>query len=120
MRYDENFVVAVDFDGTIAKGSTFGSTGTLDTEARDVLKELKALGCVLVLWTCREGDDLEEAIGLLDRWGVPMDYFNEYPLRNGNPKVNADFYIDDKAWTGPIDWAAVRDHVKELKDNASV
>ena len=116
MRHDENFVVAVDFDGTVTQGFVGTATGPLNQKAREVLLQLKALGCVLVLWTTREGDELEEAVGLLDEWGIPMDWFNEYPLRNGFPKVNADFHIDDKAWTGPIDWDAVLRHVKELKE----
>lgn len=102
--YDWNIVIAVDFDNTLTEGSTFAGTGKISHRALRWIALMQKLGAKMVLWTTREGDDLQEALLLLEEHGVSFDYVNEYPLRNGGRKVNADMYIDDKANDGRIRW----------------
>lgn len=113
MKYDTAFVVAIDFDNTITQNSTYEQTGTLNQEAAVAIRKLKELGCVLVLWTCREGKDLEEAISLIKKWELPFDYVNEYPPRGSSKKVNVDFYIDDKSWIRALDWGRIVQYLSQ-------
>ena len=91
----------------------------LNNKAKESIIKLKELGCVLVLWTTREGKDLEEALSLLKKWGIDFDYINNYPLRNSGNKINADFYIDDKSQINKkIDWDKTIQFIEsEMKKN---
>ncbi len=58
----------------------------------------------LILWTCRNGDALLEAIKFCENYGLMFNYINENTkevLDNyggiDNRKITADIYIDDKA-----------------------
>lgn len=104
MGYDTNVVVAVDFDNTITVGSVYGTTGRISRRSVWWLRKIRRLGCKMVLWTTREGTDLDEAAEMLDSVGLAFDYVNAYPLRGCARKVNADVYIDDKANDGKIRW----------------
>ena len=119
MKYDTNFAVAIDFDNTITINSTYEKTGTLNPVAAEYIKKLKEIGCKLILWTCREGQDLDEAINLIHEWNLPFDYINEYPLRGNSKKVNVDFYIDDKSYIEPICWQEILQYIKN-KINISI
>lgn len=64
-------------------------------------KELRKKGNILILWTCREGKDLEEALVLCSKQELFFDYVNEntkeYVERYGKSrKVCCDYFIDDK------------------------
>ena len=112
MKYDNDFAVAIDFDNTITQNSTYEQTGTLNEEAAEAIIHLKEIGCKLILWTCRTGKDLDEAVALAKDWKLPFDYVNEYPPRGDSKKVNVDFYIDDKSWTRPLDWNEIVRFIK--------
>lgn len=56
-------IIAVDFDGTITEPSSKPKTGAIREDVIDVLKRLSK-NHKLILWTCREGQDLEEAVTL--------------------------------------------------------
>ena len=62
-----------------------------------------SLASVLILWTCRVGERLEEAVAACAEWGLVFDAVNDnLPERiatyGANPrKVNADEYWDDRA-----------------------
>lgn len=121
--YDTNYVVAIDFDNTITQGTTYEHTGTLNPIAKKYIEKIKQLGCVTVLWTTRDGEDLIEAINLLKEWNMMQlfDYINNYPLRNSGNKINVDFYIDDKSWITPIDWKGVYKFIeKGVNKNATI
>lgn len=67
-------------------------------------KNQKQKGNILILWTCREGSDLQEAIESCKNIGLVFDYINEnVPERTkrfGNDcrKIGADIYLDDRAF----------------------
>lgn len=114
MRYDENVVVAFDFDNTLTSGSTYLGTGSVSKTAVYWFWEIRKLGVVTVLWTTREGDDLAEAVYIMKQVGVEFDYVNSYPLREPGRKLNADVYIDDKANDGKLRWWRTYRKVKKL------
>ena len=95
MRYPP--ILAIDFDGTITRDNDFPHIGKIMPEAQEVLQELHEKGCKLILWTCRNGQDLENAVTWCQAWGIPIDYVNENipEIKFGNPKIFANYYIDD-------------------------
>lgn len=95
-------VYAVDFDGTLCKNA-WPNIGKPHTHTIEWLKELKKNDCKLILWTCREGMDLVNAIVWCADQGLFFDAVNdnleEYKKKFGNNsrKIFADYYVDDKS-----------------------
>ncbi len=95
-------IIAVDFDGTICE-SAWPDIGKPIWPIIDQLKFAKEHGDKLILWTCREGDKLYEAVAWCKERGLEFDAINanlqESVERWGTAprKVGADLYIDDKA-----------------------
>lgn len=96
-------VIAVDFDGTIVE-NMYPEIGAPKYDVVYALKDFRAAGNKLILWTCRDGIDLERAVNYCEKiLGLHFDYINtdtdealkKYPGRGR--KVGADLYIDDKA-----------------------
>lgn len=96
-------IIAVDFDGTLCSNA-FPDIGE---PYWDIIAALRALKenteCTLILWTCRVGDRLREAVDWCDDHGLHFDEVNNNHSKNvddfgTNPrKVFADLYIDDKS-----------------------
>jgi len=96
------YTIAIDFDGTLA----ITDYPTIIQPKLDTIhRALKAReeGATLVLWTCRDGKDLDAAVEFCSKHGLVFDYVNEnVPTRSeyfhGNSrKISADEYWDDKA-----------------------
>ena len=102
-RIPEEFrdkVIAVDFDGTLFEKKRFPGFGAPKLGLIGTLRYLqRKRGCKLILWTCREGRDLEMALEGCGGVGLHFDAVNEgLPgERRTSRKINADIYIDDKA-----------------------
>lgn len=101
-------VIAIDFDDTITKPSIFPTMGEIRPEAIEVIKMLKER-YILILWTCREGLFLKEAVDALLNCGIKFDYINECPQKTR--KVVADIYIDDRAFGGCVDWDIIKNEL---------
>lgn len=90
-------IIAVDYDGTLKndKGLNLGLIGRL--------RKAQLNGNIVILWTCRDGKRLQEAVKELRSVGFAPNYVNEncpeaIRILGHNPrKVFADVYIDDKA-----------------------
>ena len=92
--------IAVDFDGTLI----FNKYPALENPNMDlinfILKYRKHY--IWVLWTCRSGQMLQEAVDYMKSFGIEFDYVNENrpdaieEWNNDCRKVWADYYIDDK------------------------
>lgn len=110
-KYD---TIAVDFDGTICEFE-YPAIGPLIPRAKEVLTRYKEQGGHIVIWTCRCGPRLAEAIMWLKAQGVPFDNVNmnmrhrERAFGGDTRKVSADLYIDDKN-PGGVDW----DQIEEI------
>lgn len=95
-------IIAVDFDGTLAK-TRFPEIIEPIPQAIELCKALQKNGAILILWTCRCGKDLEDAVEWCKTQGLVFDLINENVPENvekfGNDsrKVFAHEYIDDKA-----------------------
>lgn len=95
------WIIAVDFDGTIVE-NRFPEIGMVKRETVRQLKLAKEQGCALILWTCRTGKALREAIQLTDSEGIQFDAINDNldevkALGWEARKVYANEYWDDKA-----------------------
>lgn len=95
-------VIAVDFDGTLCEDK-FPDIGE---PKLTVIKQLlfeKLIGNKIILWTCREGKYLEDALNACKDWGITFDAINanlpERIIQYGNDcrKVGADEYWDDRS-----------------------
>ena len=94
-------VYAVDFDGYLCTNA-WPDIGEPHHSVIEHFKALKRKGNKLILWTCREGEKLEEAIRWCAGHGLTFDAHNaNLPELNelyGNDcrKIGADYYCDDK------------------------
>lgn len=100
-------VLGVDFDGTLSFGK-WPEAGPANTGLIDFLLHRKFTGDKIILWTCREGEDLDVAVKWCEEQGLSFDAVNdnlpetiEY-FGNNSRKINCDFYIDDKAVMGNV------------------
>jgi len=97
-------VIAVDFDGCLCV-NRWPMIGAANTEAIQVLIRLREQGAKVILWTCRAGARLDEAVAWCRQRGLAFDAVNDnlperVALYGGDTcKVSADEYWDDLAVT---------------------
>ena len=93
-------IVAVDFDGTLSLDAQYPNIGRFNTHLYEALMKLRGIGWSIVLWTCREGKELKEAVEWCKMNGLEFDAINENPshVPFKSRKVVADMYIDDRAY----------------------
>lgn len=89
-------LVAVDFDGVIVENK-FPHIGQAIPRAIETLNFCKDAGCKLILWTCRTGQDLADAVSYCRVNGLEFDAINDNVegIDYGKPKVVATVYLDD-------------------------
>ena len=109
-------VIAVDFDGTIVEHD-YPKIGKPIPFAIEVLKKLQnEEHHLLILWSVREGDLLEDAVEYCKRAGLEFYAVNKnYPEEKPGlepRKINADLYIDDKNIGGIPDWGIIYNMLK--------
>ena len=96
------YIVAVDFDGTLCEDS-WPDIGRENRVLLDIIPMLQKLGVLVVLWTCREGEALEDAVDWCGSRGIRFDAVNENCgcivelFRWNTRKIHADEYWDDRA-----------------------
>ena len=93
-------IIACDFDGTLCKHE-FPKIGEPFTWVIDKLIEKRKNGDKLILWTCREGYPLQQAIAWCKNKGLEFDAINENVQSQKNKeygirKIYADVYLDDR------------------------
>lgn len=99
---EEGYVLAVDFDGTLCDDE-YPEIGLPNEELIIRLRIAKTIGIKLILWTCREGDKLDEAVQWCKWQGLGFDAVNDNiperkALYGNNPrKVGYDELWDDRA-----------------------
>jgi hypothetical protein len=101
-------VIAIDFDGTLCT-DRYPLIGNPRWDViQEAISEMNK-GSDLILWTCREGILLEEALNKCSEWGLHFSAVNdsteEWKSHYGNNprKVGASEYWDDKAVNINID-----------------
>lgn len=121
-------IIAVDFDGTLCLDK-YPGVDCLVQEAIDVLQDFRSRGGEVVLWSCRHGFPLSQAVVALKEAGLEFDAVNAnspkslrdweqcsgYPIFDSDQrKVYADLYIDDKEsslFGERLDWAKIREYL---------
>ena len=94
-------IIAVDFDGTLCENK-YPDIGAPIPTVIEFVKRQKADGNIVILWTCRAGQQLADAVTWCKNQGLIFDYINENVKENiamyggDTRKVFADVYIDDK------------------------
>ena len=106
-------IIAIDFDGTIVE-NRYPEIGHERPFAIDTMKMLQQDRHQLVLWTCREGQLLEDALQWCRERGVEFYAANrDYPeeTTDNNPyfsrKLKVDLFLDDRNLGGLPDWGTI-------------
>lgn len=100
-------VIAVDFDGTLCE-HRYPAIGAPNLDLIRTLVEVQQAGHKLILWTCREGDTLAEAVEWCRQHGLNFDAVNQnlvesiMATRSDPRKIFADIYLDDRGMTPDI------------------
>ena len=117
MNFNNPFVVAIDFDGTITEETNSNIIGTIKENAKETIKWMKDNGCFLILWTCRTGTGLDDAINFLKRKEIKFDTINknapflDFPTSS---KIFANAYIDNRNLNCPgIDWLKIKEMIQQ-------
>lgn len=93
-------IIAVDFDGVLCKVA-YPAIGEPILLNINLVKDLRKDGHKIILWTCRSGKKLQEAIAWCRLHNIRFDAINQnLPERTKEfggdcRKVSADAYIDD-------------------------
>ena len=119
-------VIAVDFDGTIVE-NRYPEIGDERPFATDTLRMLAKDKHQLILWSCREGKLLDDAVAWcrergVEFWAVNKDYPEEEETKNSyfSRKIKADMFIDDRQVGGLPDWGTVYQMIKLHKSYEQV
>lgn len=95
-------VWAVDFDGTVSLGQ-YPNTGPVNLKLVQFLKKRRIMGDKLILWTCREGVSLQDAVDFCLHNDLEFDAINDNlpetieKYGSNSRKISCDYYIDDRA-----------------------
>lgn len=94
-------ILAVDFDGTLVENA-FPAIGKFNNEVLTTVKAYKLMGWKIILWSCRTGEMLEEAVAACAEQGLLFDAVNDnLPevqsyFGESTRKVFANLYWDDR------------------------
>ena len=98
----ESKIIAVDFDGTLCT-NCYPYIGDANLILIDYLKIQKENGSKIILWTCRAGQLLDDAVTWCKKQGLTFDAVNENlpeiieTFGSDTRKIFANEYIDDLA-----------------------
>lgn len=107
-------IIACDFDGTIVRNA-YPAIGKAIPFAIETLKRLQEDDHhQVILWTCREGQELADAVDYcksqgLEFYAVNSNFVGEDPSYRGVAarKIQADLFIDDRNLGGLPDWGQI-------------
>lgn len=112
----KTFILAIDFDGTIATES-FPEVGTLIKDADVVIRKLYEDGHDIIINTCRTGKYEGLAEYFLQKNDIPYHFINSNLPRvidhykQDCRKISADYYIDNRNIGGLPDWNTIYDMI---------
>ena len=121
MNFQDQLIIAVDFDGTIVEDA-YPKIGKTRIFAFETLKRLQLDGHRLILWTYRNGAKLQEAVNFCKDNGVefyavnasfPGEVFDDTISR----KIHADLFIDDRNIGGVLGWGEIYQMITHEKPN---
>lgn len=97
-----SYIYAVDFDGTLCENA-WPDIGKPNYMLIRMLNRLREKGDKIILWTCRAGDKLTDAVEWCKSQGLEFDAINENlpeiieEFGCDSRKIFANVYIDDRA-----------------------
>lgn len=101
----QNKIIAVDFDGTLCENK-WPEIGPPRWDVANYIMDMKRAGAKIILWTCRQGKELLDAIyWCRETYGLVFDAVNENvpeiitEFGHDTRKIFANEYIDDKMCT---------------------
>lgn len=105
MTPDGHFIIAVDFDKTLILENKWPDVNGRPNKPliEYLLMERRKRASKIILWTCRDGQALTDAIEFCRENGLEFDAVNENlpemikAYGNDSRKISADKYIDDAA-----------------------
>ncbi len=111
-------IIAVDFDGTIVEHQ-YPKIGKEIPFAIETLLQLQKDGHILLMWTVREGNMLQEALDYCISKGLKFYAANKnHPdedVSKAPRKLNADLFIDDRNLGGLADWGVIYHVIKSAE-----
>ena len=99
-------VIAVDFDGTIVDFA-YPNIGNDNPGAIKWMKRWIDEGAKIILYTIRDGKELQDAVNYLNSNNIPLYGINNNPDQeswNKSKKIFANLYIDDAAFGCPLNY----------------
>lgn len=97
-------IIAVDFDGTLCEGDHYPNIGPPRMKVIRYILGQQRLGASIILWTCRTGEALQQAVDWCAQYGLYFDAVNENECQTfdwmkgeESRKIFAHEYIDDRA-----------------------
>ncbi len=117
IRNHRHVVIAIDYDGTITDDTPFPYEGKIRPEALKFIPLLYSRGYTLILWTARKQYYYNEAYDRLKKSGL-LQYFSSIKSTDigYTGKIQADYYIDDRACFGPLDWKKIYNYIISKED----
>lgn len=100
-------IIAVDFDNTLFKTNWIGNVSFILHPIWPVIHKVKEAmdnGAKVILWTCRTGKDLDDAVDVCEKVGLHFDAINENlpeaieEFGGDSRKIFAHEYWDDLSW----------------------
>ena len=120
--------IAIDFDGTIVEHK-YPAIGQPIPRAFEVIKELRRKGHYLILWTYRNGKELDDAIDFCKKNGLDFQAVNHSTKEEASEwkfiydkisrKPDADVFIDDRNVGGFLGWEKIRECILGTKEEAT-
>lgn len=103
-KHKRNCIFAIDFDNTLFF-TEFPVIIKPNQLLIDFIKILKKHNAFLILWTCRTGKDLEDAVIACKEVGIIFNKINDHSdimkerfHNSDGRKIYADYYLDDRAF----------------------
>lgn len=102
--FEPSEIIAVDFDGTLCENK-WPEIGRPNWDIIRYLRGRQEDGAKLILWSCRSGEKLEDAVDWCIKRGLVFDAVNENlpesieHFGEDTRKIYATEYIDDKSCT---------------------
>ena len=109
MKVKRKLIIGVDFDGTLCHGN-WPDIGEPNIRLINKLLKLQRKGYKIILWTCREGEPLHQAIEWCKEFNLVFDAINDNLPEikelygNTSRKISCDIYIDDRSYIFNTKW----------------
>ena len=99
---NQPYIIAIDFDGTLCQNN-YPEIGRENDKLIAAIPLMQSMGILVVLWTCRENEDLDKALAWCQKHNLQFDAVNENcsyiteQFQWNTRKIHADEYWDDHA-----------------------